>query len=395
MLKTSLLKKARLTLLILLIGLLAACNLTNQEEILPTNTPRPNVNTKPSVTITAPQDGSQSQVDSEILVTASATDEVGVTRVQLLANGQVVRAVNSENPLGEKQKNVALGYTPRVAGEVNLSVVAYRGQTVSDPAQITVRVVSQVVATSTPLPGGGPGPSIPTIDPNDPTCRARARTELNMRQGPNTTFPVLRVLAAGEVLPIIGRLGDNSWWQLRSGTTVGWVSASFTDPFGSLCSSVPIVQPPTTATPQVFPTLTPTFTLAPTNTFVPTVTNTPGPADLIPTAINGPRNVNIPSGSTSIKQIYSLTLANNGSRRSGEFDFEVKITNLTTNESKTLTQPPVSNLRAGEAISLDFEVEFTSAGSYTIDVEVDTFDDVQEVSEANNTAFLRVSVVQQ
>lgn len=397
MLNHILTRTARLLLLTLVAGLLTACNLTNQQEVLPTNTPPPVISGRPTVTITAPQTGSEFQVEREILVTASATDDVGVTRVQLLANGQPVRTVLSENELGDRQKNIALGYTPRVAGEVRLSVVAYRGNTASDPAEISVRVVSQVIATATQATGGGgggSGPVVPTIDISDPTCRARARTNLNMRQGPNVSFPVLRVLGAGETLPIIGRLGNNTWWQLRSGTTVGWVSADFTDVFG-VCNNVPIVQPP--VTPTVPATIAPTATIQPSNTPVPPPTSTPQPPDLMISSLTGPQNVTIGAGQTSVRQRYNLTVANIGGRASGEFDIDVTITNLTTGTSVPLNPPlaAVSNVRRNEAIALDFEVEFTAAGSYSIDVVLDPTNDVPELSEANNNALLRVTVTQQ
>lgn len=379
---------------VLLVISLTACNLVSQEEQLPTETPRADVSGKPSVTITSPQEGNQFQVDREILVTASATDASGVTRVQLLANNQPVRTVLSETDQGDKQKNVALGYTPRTSGEVTLSVVAYRGTVASDPAQIRVNVVSQIVATATgsggnATPGGG---GVPTIDINDPTCRARAETGLNMRQGPGTTFPVLFTLSAGQTVPIIGRLGDNSWWQVRSGTTVGWVFAELTAVFGS-CGAVPIVLPPITITPttQQIITITPSFTPSPT-TIVPTVTNTPTPPDLRIEALDGPDSLTL-SGSGTVTGTFKLNVRNIGGRGSGPFDISYTLINLTTVESQEPEfLPEVSNLRRDEVIALEFDIEFTKAGVYRIEIEVDASGDVPESNETNNDDDLTVAV---
>lgn len=380
--------------LALLVIPLTACNLVSQEEVLVTDTPPGNViSGKPSVTITSPRDGEQFQVDREILVTASATDESGVTRVQLLANNQPVRTVLSETEQGDKQKNVALGYTPRASGEVTLSVVAYRGTVASDPAQIRVNVVSQVVATATgggssSTPGGG---GVPTIDTNDPTCRARAKAGLNMRQGPGVNFPVLLILNAGNTVPIIGRLGDNSWWQVRSGSTIGWVFADITDVFGS-CGAVPIVLPPITITATFQPpTVPPTFTPSPT-VIVPTVTHTPTPPDLRIEAFDGDRELTL-SGSGTVTGTYRLNVRNTGGERSGPFDITYTLINLTTVQTEEPEfLPEISNLRRDEVIALEFDIEFTAAGVYRIEIEADASGDVGESNENNNDDDLTVTV---
>lgn len=376
----------------LLVISLTACNLVSQEEVLPTDTPPPSVSGKPSVTITSPREGDQFQVDREILVTASATDESGVTRVQLLANNQPVRTVLSETEQGDKQKNVALGYTPRTSGEVTLSVVAYRGTIASDPAQIKVNVVSQIVATATSGGGGStPGGGVPTIDVNDPTCRARAKTGLNLRQGPGTNFPVLLTLSAGQTVPIIGRLGDNTWWQVRSGTTHGWVFAELTEVFGS-CGAVPIVLPAFTLTPSIqAPSITPTITPSPT-VLVPTVTNTPTPPDLRIEAFDGDRELTL-TGSGTVIGTYRLNVRNTGGERTGPFDIAYTLINLTTVETEEPEfLPEIGNLRRDEVIALEFDIEFTTPGVYRIEIEADASGDVPESNENNNDDDLTVTV---
>src|SRR5262245_54825200 len=104
----------------------SACNLS-QTPPTPEDQPLPeNASGKPVVQITAPKSGDEFVVGTQIFVTADATDGVGVTRVQLLANGQPVKTVSSESPAGQKSLEVLLDYTPRTQGTVNLQVVAYR-----------------------------------------------------------------------------------------------------------------------------------------------------------------------------------------------------------------------------------------------------------------------------
>ena len=123
---------------------------------------------RPVVIITSPQNGDEIGVGTQIFVTAQATDAVGVTRVQLLANSQIVKTVSSELAAGQRNAEFLLDYTPRQAGEVNLQVVAYRNAIASDPAAVTINVKSaQALVTATLIPID----NAPVIDPNDPTCR--------------------------------------------------------------------------------------------------------------------------------------------------------------------------------------------------------------------------------
>jgi uncharacterized protein YraI len=63
---------------------------------------------------------------------------------------------------------------------------------------------------------------------------------LNLRSGPDTTFPIITALRAGTVVALIGRTADNGWVQVRTADgTTGWLSAPFVIPTVPL-SSVPI-----------------------------------------------------------------------------------------------------------------------------------------------------------
>ncbi|MCU0463203.1 MAG: SH3 domain-containing protein, partial [Anaerolineae bacterium] len=294
---------------------LSACNLTDQEETLPTPTPTTQVDSKPTVTINSPANGSEARVNTQVLVTATVRDAVGVTRVQMTANGAPVKTISSETSAGDREKNVILDFTPLVTGDVQLQVIAYRGTVASDPVPLTVRVVS-TQATSTNLPAGtSPTQSGPVINPNDPTCRAVPTTGVNFRSGPGTNFNVITQLGTNSVVPVVGRLGDNSWYQLNNFGALGWVSGSLVTLYGSQCSTVPVVAAPATATVQ--PSQTPQPSATPTIT--PTITPTPGTPDLVITLFEGPRNLTIPAGQSEITATYTITIQNVGSRRTGEF----------------------------------------------------------------------------
>jgi uncharacterized protein YraI len=363
-------------LMILMLLAVSACNLSSQppiEEPLDDTNPPADTGGKPTVTIVTPQDGGEAVVGQQMFVTANTSDTVGVTRVQLLADNRIVKTVSSESASGQKEMNVLLDYTPNTEGAVILQVIAFRGALQSDPAQITISVRQQAQVTEPAVQPTG----VTVIDPNDPTCRALTNTGLNFRTGPGANYAIITVLPAGTVVPIVGRLGDNSWWQLQRGATIGWVSASYTTQYG-LCGSVPIVSPPPSPTSNV-PTSTPTLTLTPTltPTLIPSFTPTPGKPDLVVSGVNGPDTITLPDGTVQ----YTITLTNAGSGPSGQFITTVKI--VSTDQSTDIS---VSSLDPGESISLETTLTFTTAGTYIVQAEADSTHIVDETVEVNNVS---------
>jgi uncharacterized protein YraI len=375
----------RIFLVLCLTALLAltACNLSSSP---PTEEPLPgtpiNPSGKPEVTIVSPEDGDEFVVDEEILVSANATDSVGITRVQLLANSRVVKSVSSESPSGDLSKNFLLDYTPENEGDIELEVIAFRGAVASDPVSISVSIredEAQVTATSRPAP------NVPVIDPNDPTCRALVNAGLNLRSGPGTSFNRITVLATGTVVPIIGRLGDNSWWQVRSGTTIGWVSAQYTTIYGN-CGGIPVVTPPPTpGNPPTNTFVPPTWTFRPPATSTPPPSVTPTLPDLIVTSIEGERDVTTGPGSDSAIP-YAVTITNLGGRRSGQFYSTISI----NGDERDLGI--VADLGPNESIVLTSNILFDTPGDYTLLVQLDVDEEVTEISEVNNSGILQVTV---
>lgn len=372
----------RLILLALVIWGLSACNLSTEPQVEDL-TPTTAASGQPTVEIVAPADGEEFVVDEAILVSATATDTQGVTRVQLLADGQIVKTVSSESPTGDTNLNVLLDYTPEETGTVELEVIAFRGAAQSDPASVTVNVrQNQAQVTSTPQTS----PNLPVIDPNDPTCRALTNVGLNFREGPSTDFDRISVIPAGTIVPIIGRIGSNEWWRVRFGGRDGWVSADFTTVYG-ICTNVPVIQQPrpTVVNPPTS-TPAPTFTPLPTNT--PPPTNTPGPPDLIISNIDGPETVTIPSGADSVTENYDVTITNTGGSATNQFN-NIIIVNPGDAE---FDLGAVAGLGAGQSINLSVDITFETTGSFTLRARADSNGNVNEQSEVNNEGFLSVTV---
>lgn len=369
---------------IVVVLLAAACNLTSGPDNNSGSNQTPT--DRPVVLINSPANGAEFTVNQQILVSATATDSVGISRVQLIANGTVVKTINSEAPTGDRTFNALLDYTPRAAGQVQLQVVAYRGAQASNPAAITVNIrESQQFVTATAAPPTQTT-SIPPINPNDPTCRVLTNANVNLRQGPGTNYTIVTLLGAGTVAPVTGRIGTNQWYQVRVGTTLGWVSAGYVTLYGSLCSTVPIVPTPPPPSPSVSPTLPvtpPTATpIPPTATPIPP-TATPGLADLLITSVSGPSALNLGPGNTPVSAAFTVTITNNGGRGSGQFTNTITVSPGGTASDLGV----VGNLNPGESVILSVSLTFTTAGSYTLQAQTDSSALVTEASEVNNLGF--------
>lgn len=360
---------------------LSACNLISQQRLDEVNnvTATANALIVPTIVINSPPNGTEIIVNTQVIVSVSASDAIGLTRIVLSANNQQVDSVTSQSPNGDTQINALLDFTPSQTGSLTVQATAFRGSVSSLPAVITLFVrenQQQVTATLPPQPG------VPTINPNDPTCRALVTVGLNVRSGPGTEFPVLTVLAAGSMTPIIGRVPANDWWQIRAGAIVGWVSAQFTNVYGN-CTGIPIVPSPPTPTSSV-PTLTP----LPTDTLAPLVpTPTAMPPDLVVTNISGAAALSL-SGGSSVTSSYSATITNIGGSPTGMFNNVIHISPGGTDTALGV----VSNLLPGESIVLNTDLTFTAAGVFVLEVRADSNNQVVEISEVNNSAIFSVTV---
>jgi hypothetical protein len=152
---------------------------------------------------------------------------------------------------------------------------AASAQAVLQPTAIppveTVEVAPTQIPTSAPPPTTGPV----LIDPTGPCQVASARGQsINVRSGPGTNFNIVGQLSPNGTGLVLGRLPDNSWFQVNVNGVLGWVSATVVI-LGGNCAGVSVVILPTatyTYTPTNTTTTEPTFT--PTPTLTPTITLT-------------------------------------------------------------------------------------------------------------------------
>ncbi|MDL1900276.1 hypothetical protein FBR02_05850 [Anaerolineae bacterium CFX9] len=114
-----------------------------------------------------------------------------------------------------------------------------------------------------------------SIPPNGPCAVASSQgATINIRSGPSTSTPVVAQLPNQQVALVIGRLPDNSWYQVNFNGVIGWISGSVVV-IGGQCAAVPFIT--LTPTPPGF-TATPTPTNTQASTSTPTPSNTPAPS---------------------------------------------------------------------------------------------------------------------
>lgn len=99
-----------------------------------------------------------------------------------------------------------------------------------------------------------------TLTPNT-ICRAVPLFGATFRAGPGTQHSVIGPVTTGADLPIVGRTGDNIWWQVVSNGQSGWLANSDIQIQGN-CSNTPIITSTPTPTPTIL-TDTPTPTGTP------------------------------------------------------------------------------------------------------------------------------------
>ena len=171
-----------------------------------------------------------------------------------------------------------------------LVVIAF----VSTPGVASAAEILQQATQGIPtVTGTSTGPMV--------TVRSDGEPFVNVRSGPGMFYDKIGVLLAGQQLPAKGKSAGGDWIQVEyQGVegSVAWVYASFVN---LTPGSLPVVEPPSTPTPQVTSTIDPTlaaqFTVTAQATRLPTFTE---PAPLViptyETASSGSFLGNIPVG---------------------------------------------------------------------------------------------------
>jgi hypothetical protein len=342
----------------------------------------------PSVTISQPTNAQSFRAGQTITVQAQATDPgTGVTRVELLVNNVVVDSQTSQSPTGEKNLSVLLDYVAAVPVQnLVLTVRPYAsrntGVVKGTDATVTINVTDASGNTGNNTTGnnttgnntsGNNTVAVPpTQAPFNPTCRARVdTTTLNLRQGPGTDFSIVAVLNLGAEVPLVGRLGDNSWWQVTSGANRGWVSAAYTTLLGN-CNNVAVSAPPASPTAAITPTPT-----------------GPQPANLLVSVLTGPKNIVLTGGEVAAS--YIISVRNSGGTNAGAFNVTI------TKPNGQTVDYSIAGLNAGQELQIPdptfTNATFTTPGTYRLTVFVDSSGNITETNKTDNVLSLDIVVV--
>jgi hypothetical protein len=176
-----------------------------------------------------------------------------------------------------------------------IAQIAHSGSAFSEPFTICLETESgtltcngagAAIATVTPiptaLPPGAPSPTpfVPVQIPPGAVCQVASAegNNINLRSAPSTSAAILGQMLPSQTAFVIGRLSDNSWYQVNLNGTLGWMASSVVI-IGGNCAGVPVVAPPTAPPPAATFTPSPTGTpLVVTATPTATYTATPGPS---------------------------------------------------------------------------------------------------------------------
>ncbi|MBN1201717.1 MAG: hypothetical protein JXJ20_07675 [Anaerolineae bacterium] len=369
---------SRLMLVVAVVILAAlACNLERKSG--EDTTPTPSAQ-RPIVEIIEPAEGASVAPGQNVSVRARATGASGITLIELRANNLVVDSQVPAEEISPNALEVLLDYKAENPGSVVLSVTAYSNNIAGQPALRTVNVVDELDAGE-----GGSGTPFTALPPTptqyNPLCRARVNVGLNFRTGPGTEYDKILTFAAGQEPPITGYAdrSDGRWWQVSWGGQAGWIKESYTTQLGD-CSAVrPVDVPPS-------PTPIPSDTPPPTE---PGETPTPTLPDLRLSALEGPLAIDLGDDGTTTA-IYTIRVINVGGQPSGQFNVGIA---LPTGEIKDLGL--VASLDPNQSVQIPsggLEVVFDSPGIKRLLVTVDVNNVVTESDEANNQAYLDITV---
>ncbi len=154
--------------------------------------------TKPTVAISSPASNSQFHEGEQVAVQSTSNDLAGVSRVDLIVDGNVVRTDQSPQP--QVSFTVIQTWKATVGPHTIMVRATNAANGVSEPAAVSVLVLASS-ATSTPTPGA--------------TATApAARACLNSTFVTDVTVPDGTALAGGQVF--------NKIWRVRNSGTCAW-----------------------------------------------------------------------------------------------------------------------------------------------------------------------------
>ncbi len=307
MMRNTLLARCRHLIWLVLLLTLAACNLNTTSEDIPQVVDGP-----PVVQIAAPLPNATFLEGVGVNIQARVSNAgAEVTLVEIAVDDTVVASLENPNTAGTPAFSIAQSWQASGSGDHVISVTAYKGEVASDPATVSVNVVSQTGGSSTEVTeepeateevqtgppasvGNEPDtsatgeeteeaeePAEPTVEPspeatNTPSVPTGTfTTGVNIRRGPGTNFePPIGSLAANQTSEILAVNPDRSWYKIRYYNGEGWVFATLMTVSGNV-DSLPVDAGPPTPIP---------------------VTNTPIPPTPVPVTATPTININLVAG---------------------------------------------------------------------------------------------------
>ncbi|MEZ4863179.1 MAG: SH3 domain-containing protein [Caldilineaceae bacterium] len=151
-----------------------------------------------------------------------------------------------QSNVGASAANVASNQQDEASNQPEAQAVE-QGQTLAATSTITAGA-SAVLLEPTPIPTD----ATPTATP-DQGPAVKAASDINIRVGPGTDYPIAGALRVGEMADLTGKNADGSWWEIAlSGGQSGWVYAPLVETNGdtnAVAVAANIPPPPPTATP--------------------------------------------------------------------------------------------------------------------------------------------------
>lgn len=196
----------------------------------------------PPLIFIAPENNSQIAEGATIQIAVRVQDlsGPGVARVDFAVDDQALGSLLTANGQGQKTFTALQIWTATGARGHLITATAYRADnTQISSANITVNVIPLTVQQPTTgvIPTVQPSASTVTSPPSatsagptsppPPPSQAQAKITtvfLNVRSGPGATYNSLGVVKAGDIVTILGRNEDRTWWAIQSQTGLrGWI----------------------------------------------------------------------------------------------------------------------------------------------------------------------------
>jgi hypothetical protein len=192
---------------------------------------------------------------------ASDSDGSGITSIAFLVSSGGGAAVNVGSVTTDASQDLVyaeLIWNPAAEGEYLIQAQAFSdgGSQISQTARICISAGSGVSdALGNTCVGYNPPPDIlalPTLT-STPTIVPRAYIltvlqNANCREGPGTVYPVVNSALAGQLVQVLGKNADQTWWYSQLANDKCWISNVAGTPSGDL-SLLPIIDSPPTPVP--------------------------------------------------------------------------------------------------------------------------------------------------